>query len=97
MDTKLFKGIYFSINKNLNKLKCYGLGIIYYKDKYLPIIFFNTIDTCVKCINYNNDSPDLGIIDSRNLENSLNVVISTYFSLFIISCIGYGSYYKLIK
>lgn len=101
MNTKLFQGFYLKIEDR--KLKCYGLGLIRYSNKFKPVFIFSNIDTCVKEISKSDDydyNNDVGILDSQDMENSFEVYISTYMSIFILSCIGYGGYYitkKLIK
>jgi hypothetical protein len=96
MNSTIFKGFYLNNNE---KLTCYGLGIIKYNDYSKFVIGSSEIDTCIKEIIKPTSyfDLDIGIINRRDLTNSFKVVISTYTSLFMLTCVVCGSYFIIKK
>jgi len=81
--------MYFELNQK-QRLYCYGLGFIKYKDDFRTVIGYTEVDSCVKEIQ--NGICDIGVTDTRDMESSLEVKLSTYMSTIILSTLGALTY-----
>ena len=78
-----------------NKLYCYGIGIVKYKDSYIKLFPYAEIDTCIK--SFSVGKHDIGVTDSRDMTYGLSIVVNTYMSLFFTSSLLFTGYFLIKK
>lgn len=88
----LYRGMVIRLREN--RLNIYGFGSIKYNDNHKYVFGSLEIDNCVKDLDIG--THDIGVITTRDLENSLSIGIGTIEVLFLTSLFSFGTY-SLVK
>ena len=89
----MFRGMYFNIKDG--RLSCFGIGSIRYRNENKIVLLYSFVDSCVKSLNCSEN--DVGVITTRDLEESITVEFSTYLTLSILTIFSLGTYLLVNK